>query len=110
MEITGILICVLVVLDVVVVAALGRFLTLFDRDDPDTFSEVATPEEILLGQSGFHFLGSMKFLFFYVIPRSYEFWSLTQQTRLYADRLRWLSIVVVLANVAVAFYILFSIT
>ena len=71
------------------VLALGRFLALLDRDDSKTFAEVATPEEIHLGQSGFSLLGKTKFLLHYVIPRTYEFWNLSAGTTRFADRLRF---------------------
>lgn len=103
-------VCALIVIDVALTAALGRFLTLLDRDDPKTFAEVATPEEIHLGQSGFYFLGPLKFLLFHIIPRSYEYWELTDQARIFADRLRIATILVVSLNVVVAFYVLFSFT
>jgi hypothetical protein len=110
MNITGVSFCALLVLNVALIAALGRFLTMLDRDDPKTFAEVATPEEIHLGRSGFYFLGPLKFLLFHIIPKSYELWKLSERTRIYVERLRWASILVVIANIAIPYYTLFAVT
>jgi len=83
---------------------LGRFLSLLDRDDPETFAEVATPEEIHLGLSGFYFLGNMKFLLYHIIPKSYEFWQLSSSTTRFADRLRFATAVGIPLQVGIFLY------
>ena len=89
---------------VALVMGLGRFLTLLDRDDPNTFAEVATPEEIHLGLSGFYFLGNMKFLLYHIVPKSYEFWQLSADTTKFADRLRLATAVGIPLQVGIVVY------
>ena len=90
------------------VLALGRFLTLLDRDDPKTFAEVATPEEIHLGLSGFYFLGNMKFLLFHIIPKSYEFWELSTEARKFADHLRYATAIGIPIQTGTILYVILS--
>ena len=107
LSITAILLLILGI-HVGLVLALGRFLALLDRDDPKTFAEVATPEEIHLGLSGFYFLGNMKFLLFHVIPKSYEFWELSTETRRFADQLRYATAIGIPVQTGAILYIIFS--
>ena len=72
------------------------------------FARAATAKEIHLGQSEFAFLGPMKFLLFHIIPKSNDAWSLSPTTRTYADWLRWASMAGFLLEIAIVFYILFS--
>ena len=90
------------------VLALGRFLSLLDRDDPKTFAEVATPEEIHLGLSGFYFLGNTKFLLFHIVRKSYEYWELSTEARKFADRLRCGTAVGIPVQTGAILHIIFS--
>jgi hypothetical protein len=102
------LIVLILAIHVGLVLALGRFLTLLDRDDPKTFAEVATPEEIHLGFSGFYFLGNMKFLLYHIIPKSYEFWELSADTNKFADRLRLATALGIPLQVGIFLYFIFQ--
>jgi len=76
------------------------------RDDPSTFDEVATPEEVHLGPSGFYLLGNQKFLLFHIVPKSYELWDLTAESRRFADRFRIATVVGTLAELGIVLYLL----
>jgi hypothetical protein len=102
------LIVLILAIHVALVLALGRFLTLLDRDDPKAFAEVATPEEIHLGISGFYFLGNMKFLLYHIIPKSYEFWELAEDTTKFADRLRLATALGIPLQVGIFLYLIFQ--
>jgi hypothetical protein len=105
---TAALVVSILAIHVALVLALGRFLSLLDHDDPQTFAEVATPEEIHLGFSGFYFLGNMKFLLYHIIPKSYEFWQLSADTTKYADRLRIATAVGIPLQVGIILYFIFQ--
>lgn len=90
------------------VLALGRFLTLLGRDDPKTFAEVATPEEVHMGFSGFYFLGNMKFLLYHIIPKSYEFWEISTTTIKFADRLRLATALGIPLQAGIILYFIFQ--
>ena len=106
MTTNAILILLIVAIHVGLVLALGRLLTLLDRDDPKTFAEVATPEEIHLGPSGLYFLGNMKFLLYHIIPKSYEFWRLSADTTKVADRLRFATAMGIPLQVGIFLYLI----
>ena len=108
MTINAILIISILAIHAGLVLGLGRFLTLLDRDDPTTFAEVATPEEIHLGRSGFYFLGNVKFLLYQIVPKSYEHWQLSADAIKFANRLRMATAVGIPLQVGIILYFIFQ--
>ncbi len=103
---TAILIMLVVGIHIGLTIALGRFLDLLNRDDPSTFAEVATPKMVHLGPSRFYFLGNEKFLLLHIIPKSYELWTLSIESRRFANRFRIATIAGTFSQLGIVLYIL----
>lgn len=77
----------LILLAIVQCLVTGQFMGALFRDDPDTYKQVANPVDLVANT-----LGPMRFRLLYMIPNSYENWSLSSDGLRFAFWLRFVSI------------------